>query len=84
MGVQTKCALFSLDKSREETIEKLKKLRPGLSDDPASTSRVDICKKHENLCRAGILKTASREICTGFIRKCIGPKLQKSRGVRAD
>ena len=30
--------------------------------------------KDENLCCAGILKTASREIWTGFIRKCMGPK----------
>ena len=31
-------------------------------------------QKHENLCRTGILKTASSEIWTGFIRKCMGPK----------
>ena len=61
VGVQTKCAPFSLDKSRKETIGKLK-TDCGLVCQRRSSFDVQSrhLRKDENLCCAGILKTASQ------------------------
>ena len=66
VGVQTKCAPFSLDKSRKEG--QVCQRRSSFEDQSRHL------QKDENLCRAGILKTAPRKMWARFIRKCIGPK----------